>query len=114
MARKRRDYLSRGAEELALALMWEASGGTIGKIRKLPEGIETKAQNVSFSDRRSLLDSVVKLIAKRHDMAPDDEPEDGINAYKDMLNGSASGESGNRGASSETSLSDSDNSSDDA
>lgn len=98
MKRKRRDYLALGAEQMALALLFEASGGTIGKIRAPKEGEEKKEINVSFQDRRALLDSVVKLMAKRHDMAPDepDEP-DGIQNYKDILNG-IGGESRDRGA----------------
>ena len=97
MARRRpRDRLAVGAEQMALDLMFEATNGRIGKQRPFPEGVEPKEVNVSFTDRRALLDSVVKLMAKRHDMAPDDEEPDGIESFRSALNG-PSGESGDRG-----------------
>jgi hypothetical protein len=110
MRRKKRDRLSFAAEQLALALLFDASGGTIGKAPVSKEGQPKVEINVSFTNRRALLDSVVKLIAKRHDMSPDEEPEDGIQSMKEMLNGTG-GESRDRGtgtAEATASLSDAD------
>ena len=108
--RRHRNLLALGAEQMALALMFEASGGTIGKIRTPKEGQAKMEINVSFQDRRALLDSVVKLIEKQHKMSPEDQEPDGIQTYKEMLNGTG-GESRDRGtgtAETSASLSDAD------
>lgn len=109
MKRRKRDRLSFAAEELALALLFDASGGSIGRAKPPKDGI-AKEINVSFQDRRALLDSVVKLIEKRHKMSPEEEEPDGIQTYKEMLNGTG-GESRDRGtgtAETPASLSDAD------
>lgn len=106
MARKKRDRLNFAAEELALALLFDATGGTVGKQRIPKDGVVREVK-VSFQDRRALLDSIVKLIEKRHKMNPEEEEVDGIEAYKDMLNGT-SGESGDRGVEPEAAVGTSD------
>lgn len=102
MTRRRSDRLSSAAEQLALALLFEATNGKLGRDRPLPEGTEKKEINVSFQDRRALLDSIVKLIEKRHKMKPEDDEPDGIAQYRSALNGSLGGESGDGGDTSET------------
>jgi hypothetical protein len=96
MRRKKRDRLSFAAEQLALQLLFVASGGNVGRAQAPTKEGVVEEINISFQDRRALLDSVTKLIEKRHKMNPEEEPEDGINAYKEMLNGTGR-ESGDRG-----------------
>src|ERR1700679_2015726 len=96
MKRKKKDRLSFGAEQLALQLLFAATGGNFGKAQCPTKDGVVGEINISFQDRRALLDSVTKLIERRHKMSPEEEPAGGIQSYKEMLNGTGR-ESGDRG-----------------
>jgi len=75
--------LQRAADAFAMALIFEASGGRVGRAPALKEG-ETPVENpVSFRDRRALLDSVTKLLAGQP--AEGDEEESGVDYFRDRL-----------------------------
>lgn len=93
MAKKKRKSkrgLSRAADAFAMALIWEASGGTVGREPVKKEGQEPVENPVSFRDRRALLDSVTKLLAGEPPPTDDDE-EDGIASFRERLNDGDSG-----------------------
>lgn len=94
--RKHRDRLTFAAEKLALQLLFVASGGNVGAAQAPAKDGTMHEINVSFGDRRALLDSVTKLIEKNHKMKPEDDEPDGIQTAREMLNG-AGRESGDRG-----------------
>lgn len=77
--------LQRAADVFALALMYEASGGTVGRAPALKEGEEAKENPVPFKERRALLDSVTKLLAGQPP-SDDDSDEDGISDFRSRLN----------------------------
>lgn len=104
--RKRKD-LAAFAEEFAIALLFEASNGSIGRIKALPEGVEKPELTMSFHDRRALLDSMTKLVAMKRRTEPEDE-EDGIASYREQLNGQHSSETSDGGDSPEAETGDSD------
>ncbi len=86
MAKKRksrRKGLASFAEEFAISLLFEASGGKIGRVRAKKEGEEEKDSQVSFRDRRALLDSMTKLLGAQG--APEDDDEDGIESFRERL-----------------------------
>lgn len=88
MARKKRKIkrgLSRAADAFALYLLFEASGGKVGKS-PITEGEKEPVENpISFRDRRALLDSVTKLLAGEPPNT-DGEEEDGIESFRERLN----------------------------
>lgn len=90
MAKKRRKRkgLDVMAEEFAASLIYEASGGSIGRGKPQNAGDE-KENSVSFRDRRALLDSITKLLSNQKD--PSDDDEDGISTYREHLRGGDSG-----------------------
>lgn len=87
--KRRKKGLQAYAEEFAIALLYEASSGKIGKI-KAPRNSEEESSvpvdsQVSFRDRRALLDSMTKLLGAQD--APDDDEVDGLEEMKERLNG---------------------------
>lgn len=83
---RRRAGLDRIAEQFAISLIHEASGGTIGKgSTPSKEGEEDKENPISFRDRRALLDSITKLLSGQKDPL-DGEEEDGIADFRERLN----------------------------
>ena len=93
MAKKKRKIkrgLSRAADAYAMLLLWDASGGKVGRAPALKEGEEPVENPISFRDRRALLDSVTKLLAGEPSNT-DEEEEDGIASFRERLN------DGNRG-----------------
>ena len=84
-AKKRRKRgLASFAEEYAISLLFEATNGNIGRKRAVKEGTEVVDSQVSFRDRRSLLDSITKLLGAQD--APEEDDEDGIAFYRERLN----------------------------
>jgi hypothetical protein len=96
--RRKRKNLQAYAEEFAISLLYEASGGKIGKVKSA----EKSEYNMSFHDRRALLDSMTKLMALKHKIEPEEE-EDGIASYREQLNGQHGTEIADGGDSSDTS-----------
>ena len=90
MARKRN--MLREAEKYAQFLLWEATGGSMG--REPVKGKDKKEDEfkVDFGTKRALLDSMIKLIGIKQKVDPEEEDEDGIASYKELLN-AGSGES---------------------
>jgi hypothetical protein len=89
MKKKRRSRGLAGlANAFAASLLFEASGGKVGRGRTPSEG--DPENPVSFKDRRALLDSVTKLLAAQPE-AKDDE-EDGIASFREALGGGDSRE----------------------
>ena len=85
MKKKRRKRgLQSFAEEFAISLLFEASGGKIGRVRAVKEGAEVVDSQVSFRDRRALLDSMTKLLSAQD--APEEDDEDGIADFRERLN----------------------------
>lgn len=87
MAKKRRKKgLQSYAEEFALSLIYEATSGKVGKGKALED---EKENSVSFRDRRSLLDSITKLLGAQDE--PEDDEEDGLTTLRGRLNDGDSG-----------------------
>lgn len=83
--RRSRKGLARYAEAFAASLLWEASGGSIGKGKPSVEKQEGMPE-VSFRDRRALLDSITKLLSSQGPPTEEDD-EDGIDSFRERLNG---------------------------
>ena len=107
MAKKRKKSgLRHAAEVFALSLLFEASGGSIGRVPKVQEGNTVKAPDMAFSDKRALLDSMTKLITLSHKVDPVEEEEtDGLSAARERLHGKYSTSLRSGGNNSETSSS---------
>lgn len=75
MARKRRDPESLlDAKKYYRFLLWEATGGTLGTS---PEAKNSINENITFAEKRGLLDSIIKIAAgDKKDQ--EDEGEDGF------------------------------------
>ena len=87
MAKKRKSRkrgLASFAEEFAIDLLFEASNGRLGRKKAVKEGVESVDSQISFRDRRSLLDSITKLLGAQD--APEEDDEDGIAFYRERLN----------------------------
>lgn len=82
--RRKRVSLQTYAEKFAMHLLFEASSGSVGRAPYIKEGQEKPELPMSFHDRRSLLDSVTKLIAMKHKIDPEEE-EDGISGFRERL-----------------------------
>lgn len=82
MAKKRKKRtLESIAEAFAVSLIYQASGGSIG--RKGTAGEEDKENPISFKDRRALLDSVTKLLGAQ--TPQEDDSESGLNSFRERL-----------------------------
>ena len=88
MAKKKRkkQTLQDSAETFALSLLYEASGGKLGKGTLSEKGEENQ---LSFRDRRALLDSVTKLLGAQRD--PEEDENTGVNALREKLRDGNSG-----------------------
>ena len=93
MARKKN--MVREAEKYAQYLIWEATGGAMGREPPRPKNVKEEEFKIDFNTKRALLDSMIKLIGMKSKVDPVEEDEDGIETYKSMLNGS--GETDSRG-----------------
>lgn len=99
--KRQKSGLAKVADEFAMALIYEASGGTIGRVRAavkvdMDTPAEEKGENsVSFRDRRALLDSVTKLLGAQPD-DKEDEDIDGIASFREALGGGNSREAKRR------------------
>jgi hypothetical protein len=85
--KRRRKVLCDYAEDFALSLLFEASGGKVGRIRAVSEKDKDTENPVSFKDRRALLDSVTKLLAAQK--PSEDDEEDGLSSYREHLRGNS-------------------------
>jgi hypothetical protein len=83
MAQKRKSQVLNDAKKYYKLLLYEASGGTLGSA---PEGV-MKGTNATFSEKRGLLDSIIK-VAQLEDKANegDDQPS-GLDMIRKQLNG---------------------------
>lgn len=79
------------AEEFAIALIYEATSGKIGKVRN--SAIESEPNPISFRDRGKLLDSVTKLLGAQ-DTPEEEDDEDGVESFRERLNGGGTSSSG--------------------
>ena len=77
-----------------MSLIYEASGGKVGK-GTLPAKDSEETQ-ISFRDRRALLDSVTKLLGAQQE--PDEEELSGIDSFKEHLRGGNDSRTDERGA----------------
>lgn len=86
MAKKRRTKrgLTRVADQFAMSLIFEATGGKIGRVPQAEESVSAVVNPVSFRDRRALLDSVTKLLAGQPSEVGTEE-EDGIDDFRKRL-----------------------------
>jgi hypothetical protein len=69
-------------EKFAVQLLYEATGGTIGKSG--PQNID----GMQFSDKRALLDSLTRLLAIKHRIDPEEEKSDFM-SMREELNGAS-------------------------
>jgi hypothetical protein len=84
MARKRN--LIREAERYSQFLLFEATGGAMGREPVRGKSAKEGEFPIDFQTKRALLDSLIKLASVKAKVSPEDEDEDGIAAYKEMLN----------------------------
>lgn len=92
MARRRN--IVKDAERYSQYLLYEATGGAMGREPpKSKNGNPDPEFKVDFNTKRALLDSLIKLATIKNKVDPADE-EDGIETYREMLNGGAATDRG--------------------
>ncbi len=83
---KKRNLLSQ-SERYAEYLLFEATGGTMGREPKKTEEVNSNVSTLDFNDKRAFLDTLIKLVSIKNKVDPEDESS-GIEDFKEMLNGS--------------------------
>lgn len=84
MARRRN--MLRDVERYAQMLLHEATGGAIGREPVRAKSAKEGEFLVDFGTKRALLDSMIKLLTVKSKVDPEEEEDDGIQSYKEMLN----------------------------
>ncbi|MGB6501650.1 MAG: hypothetical protein WBG19_09710 [Thermoplasmata archaeon] len=83
MARKQN--MLRQAERYSQYLLWEATGGAMGKEPVRAKAAKEGEFALDFQTKRALLDSMIKLIGIKSKVEPEDQEEDGIETYRELL-----------------------------
>lgn len=86
-------------ERYAAYLLYEASGGAVGIQR--PNKNDGSIVEMSFSDKRALLDSTTRLLHVKHRIDPKEE-KSFFDMMKEDMNDEPSSEIGDRGDSSDS------------
>jgi len=91
----RRKNLIKEAERYSQFLLFEATGGAMGRAplrSKSKDAEKDDGFKIDFQTKRALLDSMIKLASVRSKVDPEDDDEDGIESYRELLRDDGSGE----------------------
>lgn len=93
MSKKRQSGMLHNAQKYTEYLLYEATGGSIGKQLKSKESGEVIENNLTFPEKRALLESMLKLAALENKLAPEEE-DSALDHIRRELNGSGEIKSG--------------------
>ncbi len=83
MARRSRTILN--AQKFMQQLLYEASGGSIGKSPEKKDGV---GEGIEWKDKRALLDTILKMYQLEEKLKPEDEDDMGLDYLRGQLHGS--------------------------